>query len=147
MMTTDPGHWALAGGLLVAWFAASAYWVRPARRAVLAADTILVLHASQTGQALELAETSLRRLRGGGQTAVMMALGQVTAEELRTSARVLVIAATTGFGEAPDDARSFTALMASSPDLSSTSYAVMALGDRRYEDFCAFGRSVDTWLA
>lgn len=147
MMTADPGHWALAGGLLVAWLAASVYWLRPTRRAVLAADTTLVLHASQTGQALELAETSLQRLRAGGQTAAMMPLGQVTADELRASARLLVIAATTGFGEAPDDARGFTALMASSPDLSSTSFAVLALGDRRYEDFCAFGRSVDTWMA
>lgn len=145
-MTTDPAAWTLAAGLLLGWMGASAWWLRPARRASLVTDGTLVLTASQTGQALELGQQCHSRLLASGEKVTIMPLGQVMTEQLRACDRLLVIASTTGLGEAPDEARAFTALMQSTPDLSSTDYAVLALGDRKYADFCAFGRQVDRWL-
>ncbi len=58
-----------------------------------------------------------------------------------------MVASTYGEGEPPDNARGFARTMARSrPDLSHLTYAVMALGDREYAEFCAFGHRVDRWL-
>lgn len=146
-MTADPLHWILAGGLLAVWLGATAWWLRPRRGAMVSGDVTLVLHASQTGQALEIAQTTVRRLLEGGQNAVMMSLGNAGPEHLRNCEQLLVIAATTGIGEAPDEARAFVARMAERVDLSATRYAILALGDRRYEDYCSFGRAIDRWLS
>ncbi|MET0240307.1 MAG: NADPH cytochrome P450 oxidoreductase family protein [Sphingobium sp.] len=145
-MTTDPQRWALAGALLLIWLAASAWWLRPARRMAVSRDAMLILYASQTGQALELAQMALRRLLEGAQDAVAMPLGQATVEQIAACRQLLIVAATTGIGEPPDDARAFVPRMAERPDLSGVRHAVLALGDRKYEDFCSFGRRVDAWL-
>ncbi|MFT3967126.1 MAG: NADPH cytochrome P450 oxidoreductase family protein [Sphingobium sp.] len=147
-MTADPLRWALAGVLVLLWLALSAWWLRPVRRVGVSADATLILYASQTGQALELAQMTLRRLLEGGQNAVAMPLGQAEPEQMAACGQLLVIASTTGIGEAPDDARAFVARREDgAPDLSATRYTVLALGDRKYEDYCAFGRQVDQWLA
>ncbi|MCE7796915.1 flavodoxin domain-containing protein [Sphingobium sufflavum] len=150
-MTTDPVHWIAAGAILLLWLLTSTWWLRPRRGAAVPGDATLILHASQTGQALELAQMTLRRLLEGGQHAVMMSLGQAGPEHLRASEQVLVIASTTGVGEAPDEARAFVARHLSgkdgeTPDLSGVRYAVLALGDRKYADYCSFGRAIDDWL-
>ncbi|CAN5216701.1 sulfite reductase subunit alpha [soil metagenome] len=145
-MTTDLSRWALAGALLLVWLLLGAWWMRPARRVGVTGDATLILHASQTGQALELAQMTLRRLLEGGQNAVLMPLGHAQPAHLAACENLLVIAATTGLGEPPDEARAFAARMAQRPDLSATRYAMLALGDRKFEDFCSFGRRVDAWL-
>ncbi len=146
-MTADPMQRLWAGAVLLLWLLASAWWLRPRRGRAVAGDATLILHASQTGQALELAQMTLRRLLEGGQNAVMMPLGHAGPEHLKGCEQLLVIASTTGVGEAPDEARAFVARMGDSIDLSATRYAVLALGDRKYEDYCSFGRVVDGWLS
>ncbi|HLO93051.1 MAG TPA: sulfite reductase subunit alpha [Burkholderiaceae bacterium] len=112
-------------------------------------DAMLVLHASQTGQAQALAEETARRLRAAGRAVRLMPLGQVDASLLQRAQQALFIASTTGEGDAPDSALPFVRhcmQAAAAPSLAGLHMAVLALGDRRYQDFCAFGLSLDRWL-
>ena len=104
---------------------------------------MLVVYASQTGTAERIPRLSAAGFPG----ASVRALAMLDAETLRAAGRALFVVATYGEGEAPDRARKFEATTMSAPiDLGSLDYAVLALGDREYPDFCAFGHRVDAWL-
>ncbi|WP_443747157.1 NADPH cytochrome P450 oxidoreductase family protein [Asticcacaulis solisilvae] len=107
---------------------------------------VLVLFASQTGQAEEIAKNAHARLVAGGLAARVAALGTVTPEQLRVAERILCVVSTTGDGEAPDNGARFEAVMDGTLDLAGKSFAVLALGDRNYERFCGFGRRVFDWF-
>jgi sulfite reductase (NADPH) flavoprotein alpha-component len=107
----------------------------------------LVLYASQTGQSESIAGVTAARLKVGGRKAAAVSARDVTVEALTSCKRLLVVAATAGEGEAPDDALRFEqAVMAQPLDMSATAFAVLALGDRSHGHFCAFGHRLDAWL-
>ncbi|WP_028965785.1 sulfite reductase flavoprotein subunit alpha [Sphingomonas phyllosphaerae] len=105
--------------------------------------TTLVAYASQTGSAERIARLTAQALPG----AAAVPIGALDRATLARVERLFVVASTYGEGEPPDPARAFARTMAGAPgDLSHLSYAVLALGDREYRDFCAFGHRVDHWL-
>ncbi len=107
----------------------------------------LILSASQTGQALELAERAEAQLRAGGKRVRRRSLRDATVEDLGSAPIILCIASTTGEGDAPDEALVFERRMgALKVDLAHQTYAVLALGDRKYEKFCAFGHRLHDWM-
>ncbi|PZO07220.1 MAG: oxidoreductase [Alphaproteobacteria bacterium] len=110
-------------------------------------DPVLVAFASQTGLAEQIAWLTAETLSQAGTAARVVGLGTLTAADLKASHRMLVIASTTGEGDAPDSLASFVGRqMRAGADLTGLSYAVLALGDRSYGAFCGFGRALDGWL-
>ena len=108
---------------------------------------VLVAWASQTGFALTLAHRTADALRDAGLPVRLRSLHQVDAGLLQQSGRALFIVSTTGEGDAPDHALPFLRrVMSSDLELKQLSYAVLALGDRSYGHFCAFGHQLDAWL-
>ena len=126
---------------------------RAARRAAAALSagtgaSVLVVHASQTGFAEELALATARLLGDAGARVTLKSLAEVSASDLLNTGRALFVVSTTGEGDAPDTARRFIRdVMSGEPKLHDLSYGVLALGDRTYTYFCAFGRTLDAWLA
>ncbi|MCF7749656.1 sulfite reductase subunit alpha [Bacillus subtilis subsp. subtilis] len=110
------------------------------------APTLLVW-ASQTGFAQQLCERSAEALRAAGMPVRLRGLHQIDASTLQQATRVLFIASTTGEGDAPDAALPFLRMVMPQPlALPQLQYGVLALGDRSYGHFCAFGHQLDAWL-
>jgi len=106
---------------------------------------LLVVFASQTGQAEELARETARLLHTAGEPVQLCALGEVDAALLARTRRALFVASTYGEGDAPDNAAAFS-FDDAAPELAQLQYGLLALGDRQYTHFCAFGRQLDGWL-
>ena len=110
-------------------------------------QTWLITYASQTGQGQFVAEQSAKTLALAGIQTQLLPLSQLTTSVLQSAERLLLILSTYGDGEAPDAAQRFVQqTMHQAFDLSQLHYAVLALGSRHYQQFCAFGQKVDTWL-
>lgn len=148
LVNTDPLRIGLAAGAGILWMLMSGVMLTRgrAKSAAVAVDA-LILSASQTGQAEELARHTHKALGAGGLMTRLLTMDKVSAEDLQQAKLVLVVASTTGVGDAPDDGRVFEGgLMKARPDLSAQSFAVLALGDRSYDDFCAFGHRLHDWF-
>lgn len=110
-------------------------------------DEIVVAHASQTGTAEGLAWQTAGSLQAAGQRVRVVPLATLDAAALARIPCLLVVASTFGEGEPPDGLRLFARrVLGNSAALSGLRYGVLALGDRSYESFCAFGRDVGHWL-
>ena len=112
-------------------------------------SSLLIAFATETDNSRHLAHRLEARCREQGLNPVVEDLADLSVRRLRRFDTLIVITATHGEGDPPEPATSFfeALLDERAPKLDGTSFAVLALGDSSYEQFCVSGRQVDERLA
>lgn len=110
---------------------------------------ILILYATQTGTAEELAKDINSQLNEVGIPTVCNDVYDCDISILKQYPVCLLLASTWGEGEPPDDAEEFYGKLEESKDLdlSQLHFAVFGLGDSGYDEFNECGKNFDRMLA
>jgi len=145
---TSPTQRSWLAGFLAGYEAASA----PAAAAAVAPmvrPALTILFATESGNSEALARKAGKDAARLGFAPRVLDAADTTPADLARAERLLVIAATWGEGEAPARATGFMAALLSdaAPRMDKVNFAVLALGDRAYAQFCAIGHAIDERLA
>lgn len=113
----------------------------------VSAKDVLLIFASQTGTAETMAQHLTQEFYRLGRSVHCLQLNEVTPSLLQQCTQALFIVSTCGDGDPPDNGARFVQhYFHTQTNLSSLNFGVLALGDKRYHQFCAFGSQLYKWL-
>ncbi len=110
---------------------------------------VTILYGTESGNTEALAGAVRKSAQRVGFAPKVLDMADATPEQLAKAGNVIVLASTWGEGDPPQRAEPFyAALMAdTAPALPDLRFAVLALGDRAYVNFCEVGKRIDERLA
>lgn len=109
---------------------------------------ITILYATMTGNSRECAEKAAAALVKAGLTAETHDLAKYNPRNIHEVSTLILPISTWGEGEPPDDAIGFYDYIKElePASLGGLSFAVFALGDTSYDEFCKCGKDFDEML-
>ncbi|MCC6413309.1 MAG: flavodoxin domain-containing protein, partial [Saprospiraceae bacterium] len=109
---------------------------------------VLILFGSHTGNSKKVATAAAKRLHEVGLITTVADMAEYAVKNLKSETILLVVVSTQGEGEPPASAEDFyQGLMGPrAPRLENLQFAVCALGDKSYVQYCQTGKDIDNRL-
>ncbi len=105
-----------------------------------------LLVGSTLGAAEYVADHLAERLQAAGHQTTLHNPADLATLNPAAGDILLVVTATHGAGDIPDNLKPFAASLAQQPDFSACYLAVVGLGDSNYDTFCAAGQQMEQLL-